>query len=235
MDNLSSICKGEGKVLLFLHGYKSCKESFLGQIEYFSKYFKVVAVDLTGFGQNPPLDRAYLLDDYINDLIEFLNEQNISTFSVVAHSFGARLMLKSDALRSRCDKLVLTGGAGLKPKRGLKYYFRVYRYKLLKRLNPNSEKLKNFGSDEYKSLTDIEKLSYIYVVNEHLDYKLNCVTNQTLIINGECDRVTPKSSAKKLRKRIKNSKLYFIKGAGHFAFVQKAGEFNAVVKEFLLA
>ena len=235
MAKLSYICKGEGKVLLLLHGYKSRKECFNGQIEYFSRYFKVVAVDLTGFGETAPLERAYRLDDYIEDLIRFLDECKIERFSVIAHSFGARLMLKSDTLRARCDKLVLTGGAGLKPKRGLKYYFRVYWYKLLKKINPKSPRLKNFGSEEYKTLNEVEKLSYVYVVNEHLNYKLKDILNPTLIINGEQDRVTPKSSAKKLRKGIKNSKLIFIKDAGHFAFCQKTGEFNALVKEFLLA
>lgn len=235
MASLSCICKGEGEVLLLLHGYKSCKESFRWQIEYFSKCFKVVAVDLTGFGQNPPLNRPYRLDDYIEDLLEFLNQRKILRFSVIAHSFGARLMLKSDALRERCDKLVLTGGAGLKPKRGIKYYCKIYLYKLLKKINPSSSRLKKFGSIEYKSLSEVEKLSYIYIVNEHLDYKLNSITNQTLIINGENDKVTPKRSAKKLRRGIKNSRLIFINQAGHFAFVERAGEFNALVKEFLLA
>ena len=55
----------------------------------------------------------------------------------------------------------------------------------------------------------------------------------TLIVNGKFDKVTPKSSAKKLLKGIKNSRLIFIDG-GHFAFAQNARVFNAIVKEFLL-
>ncbi len=234
MANLNFICSGSGRVLLLLHGYGSNKESFNSQIEYFSRYFKVYAVDLSGFGQSPKIAYPYRLDDYINDLICFLKENDIKRFSVIAHSFGARLIIKSDYLRSLCDKIVLTGGAGLKPRRKLKYYYKVYKYKLLKRLFPNSNRLNKYGSDEYRLLGEVEKQSYIYIVNEHLDYKLKDIKNPTFIINGERDRVTPKSSAKKLYKKIKNSRLFFIEGAGHFAFVQKAGVFNAIVKEFLL-
>ncbi len=234
MGDLSFICKGSGRVLLLLHGYGSNKESFTSQIEYFSRYFKVYAVDLSGFGQNPKMSYAYRLDDYIADLLEFLKAQDINSFSVIAHSFGARLMLKSDCLRGLCDKMVLTGGAGLRPKRNLKYYYKIYKYKLLKRLYPKSKRLSSFGSDEYKSLGEIERQSYIYIVNEHLDYKLKNINNPTLVINGDLDKVTPKGSARKLFKGIKNSRLIFIEGAGHFAFAEKAGVFNAIVKEFLL-
>ena len=232
MANLSFVSKGSGKVLLLLHGYGASKESFSAQIECFSQYFKVYAVDLSGFGQNPKLNKPYKLDDYITDLLHFLKSLNIQTFSLIAHSFGARLVLKSDELRSKCDKIVLTGGAGLKPKRNLKYYYKIYKFKLLKRFFPKKN-IKGYGSAEYKSLNEIERQSYKNIVNEHLDYKLNSIVNPTLIVNGKIDKVTPKSSAKKLLKGIKNSRLIFIDG-GHFAFAQNARVFNAIVKEFLL-
>ena len=79
---LKYISKGKGRVLLLLHGYKSSKESFLNQINFFSRYYRVLAVDLTGFGENKKMKKVYSLDDYILDLINFfiytppLAEQN---------------------------------------------------------------------------------------------------------------------------------------------------------------
>jgi len=234
LTNLKYICKGEGKPLVLLHGYLSCKESFVYQINYFSKFFKVYAIDLSGFGENEPLKTAYSLDDYIKDLLEFVNEKNLTNFHLIAHSFGARLVLKSRELRTKIDKLVLTGGAGLKPKRTLKYYFKVYEYKFVKKFFPHSKKLNSFGSSEYKTLSNVMKLSYTKIVNEHLDSFLNSVSNKTLIINGELDKTTPKYMAKKMHKRISGSSLVFIKKAGHFAFIDKANQFNYIVQEFLL-
>lgn len=232
--SLEYICKGQGKALLFLHGYLSCKESFINQINYFSKFYTVYAVDLSGFGKNPPLTKPYSLDDYILDLLLFIKEKNIKNFDIIAHSFGVRLVLKSQELRSLADKLVFTGGAGLKPKRSIKYYFKVYLYKLLKRLCPNGKRLNSFGSKEYKDLPLINKQSYVKIVNEHLDYTLTNIKNKTLIINGTLDSTTPKYMAKKMHKYVKGSVLIFIKDAGHFAFIDKANAFNIIVKEFLL-
>ena len=95
-------------------------------------------------------------------------------------------------------------------------------------------KLKNFGSKEYKSLSEIQKQSFVKIVNEHLDDLLKYVDNKTLIIFGNKDKATPIYMAKKLNKNIKNSSLVILKDCSHFAFVDKPREFNLLVKEFLL-
>lgn len=232
--SFSFICKGQGKPLLLLHGYLSCKESFIYQINYFSKFFKVYAPDLSGFGNNPPLKKPYALQDYVDDLLNFIKEQNLVNFNVIAHSFGVRLVLKSKKLQALADKLVFTGGAGLKPKRNLFYYYKIYKYKFLKRFFPQSKSIKKCGSKEYQLLSPIMQKSYVLVVNEHLNYTLKNITNKTLIINGAKDKTTPKYMAKQFKKGIKNCHLIFIKKAGHFAFIDKQNQFNLQVNKFLL-
>lgn len=231
---LSFIKKGSGKPLLLLHGYLSNKESFIYQTEYFSKYYTVYAPDLSGFGQNAPIDKAYSLDDYISDLLIFINELGLTDFDVIAHSFGARLVLKSDELRAYARRIVITGGAGLKTKKTLKYRWKVFSYKFLKRFFPNSKRLLTAGSEEYRLLSPVMKKSFVKIVNENLDYKLKDITNEVLLVYGDKDTTTPLYLAKKMRKGIKSSSLYVIKGGGHFAFVEKKAEFNAVTREFLL-
>ena len=56
--NISVLRAGEGRDLLFLHGYLASKESFLPQIEYFSRNFRVTAFDFPGFGQSDPIPAA---------------------------------------------------------------------------------------------------------------------------------------------------------------------------------
>ena len=215
-----------------LHGYKSCKESFYYQIQYFSKFFRVIALDITGFGASEKNVRAYTLNDYISDINGVLKVLKVEKYNLIAHSFGGRLAIKMCSMGAPVDKLVLTGSAGLKPRRTLKYYFKVLLYKILKHF-VNSEKLKNFGSNEYRTLTEIEKQTYVNIVNEHLDNRLKYVKNKTLIIFGENDKDTPLYFAKKLNRKIKSSILYVIRGAGHFCFSTHHQEFNVLVSEFL--
>ena len=77
--------------------------------------------------------------------------------------------------------------------------------------------------------------SFKKIVSEHLDYALDKIENQTLIIFGEKDTETPLYMAKRLNAGIKNSKLKIIKNAGHFCFIDKPFEFNDCVREFLLS
>jgi pimeloyl-ACP methyl ester carboxylesterase len=218
--------------VLFLHGYLSSKESFIYQTKPLSKRFRVIAPDLTGFGKSDELPFAYSLDDYVDEVLKLINKLNLDSYSVVAHSFGARIAIRLCQKDRRIKKLVITGGAGLKPKRTLKYYFKVYLYKTLKKIFKNA-KLKRFGSSDYKKLSPVMKESFVKIVNEHLDNEVSKISAKTLIIHGELDRETPVCSAKKFNSKIKNSKLKIIKGAGHFAFIDNPTVFNFYLFEFL--
>ena len=79
------------------------------------------------------------------------------------------------------------------------------------------------------------KQSFIKIVNEYLDDKLTLIKNQTLILHGKRDKETPLYMAKRLNKKIVNSKLIVLKDAGHFAFIDRPHKFNTEVKEFFLS
>ena len=86
--------KGSGKPLIFLHGYMCSKEFFASQIEFFSKSHRVIAYDLYGFGKNLPMEKAYTLDDYVQEFFELALKYG-EKVSVVAHSFGCWVILKA--------------------------------------------------------------------------------------------------------------------------------------------
>ena len=216
---------------MFLHGYLSCKESFFNQIDFFSKNYRVIAPDLTGFGENVPLNSPYSLDDYVKDVLKLLDELKIKKYHILAHSFGARIAIKLAKFDSRVDKIIITGGAGVKPKRSLKYYFKVYTYNFLKKIFKNKD-FSSFGSSDYKRLNEIEKLSFKKIINEHLDEYLPRINNKTLLIYGKNDTETPIYMAKKFKKGIKNSSLYVIDG-NHFCFMTNYDEFNKLSFNFL--
>lgn len=104
-----------------LHGYGANKESFIGQIRFFSRYFKVVAVDMSGFGGSPPMTYAYSLDDYAAEIKRVIDELGDDKIIVMAHSFGARVAVRLLRDEKRIDKLIFTGAAGLKPRRSVRY------------------------------------------------------------------------------------------------------------------
>lgn len=218
-----------------MHGYLSCKESFIKQIRFFERDYEVFAFDFKGFGDNKGMEYPYSLDDYVIETKEYFYKKGLKSPSVIAHSFGGRVAIKSAYTdKNFFSKIVLTGSAGLKPKKTLSKEIKTKTFKVLSKFI-KKERLRSFYSKDYLSLDDVMKESFIKIVNEHLDNLLGGIYNKTLIINGKNDRETPLYMAKRLNLGIKNSKLVIIENAGHFCFIDKSDKFNMEVREFLLS
>lgn len=220
---------------MFLHGYLASGNTFYHQLKYFSREFDVFAPDLKGFGENLEMPYPYSLDDYVKEVKEYCYKNGLNSPYVVAHSFGARIVLKGVYTKELSfDKIVITGGAGLTPKVTLKKRLKKTAFSVLKKFI-KKEKLKSFYSSDYNSLSPIMKQSFIKIVNERLDYTLPYIKTKTLLIFGEKDKETPLYMAKKFEKGLQNSTLITFKDAGHFCFLDKPQTFNTEVKEFFLS
>ena len=218
-----------------MHGYLSSGQSFVYQTKFFARDFEVFAPDLKGFGQNTHMKTPYSLDDYIEEVGEYIYKNGLMNPYIVAHSFGGRIAIKGVGVNKiQAKKLVLTGSAGLKPKNTIKKIYKKTCFNFLKNF-VKKERLEKFYSKDYLALNDIMKQSFIKIVNEHLEEYLGKINIPTLIINGSLDKETPLYMAKKLNKNIQNSKLIVLKGCGHFCFIDKPNKFNMEVKEFLLS
>ena len=224
--------KGSGKDLLFLHGYLSCKESFYPQIEYFSKFYRVTALDFPGFGENGTLDEAWSVDDYADWTEQQVAELGLNFPRVIAHSFGGRVAVKCLSRGELFEKAVLCGCAGIVPKRTLLYKLRVSAYRTVKRIAPAYAE-KKFGSPEYKTLSPVMRESYKKIVNEDLREAAKQITRPVLFINGERDTATPPSSAKIYSSCVQNSKTLVLTGCGHFAHLDDPLAFDLAAEEFL--
>lgn len=226
---MNAIVEGEGEVLLMLHGFLCSKEIFSNQIAFFSKFYKVVALDFLGYN-NQPMEWDYSLDDYVNFVKNAIFELGQKEVNILAHSFGCRVAIKLMATTNFVKSAVLTGSAGLKPKFSLKKFLKIKLFKLAKFLN--LKVANKMGSLDYKKLSPIQKRSFVKIVNCHLDDLLPKINARVLIYHGKFDRETPLYMAKKINEKVKNSTL-FIADGGHFAFLENSNQFNYLVKEFL--
>ena len=229
--NVAYLRRGEGKDLVFLHGYLSCKESFYPQIGYFSRHFRVTAPDFPGFGKSDRIPDAWSVGDYADWLEGFFKEQGIVFPYVIAHSFGGRVALKCLA-RGLIDRAVLTGCAGIVKKRTMAYRIRVGGYRLVKRVSPRFAEA-HFGSREYRSLSPLMRESYKKIVNEDLREEAGRIARPVLYLYGERDKETPLSSGRILHECTAGSKLAVFKGCGHFAHLEEPLLFNLAAEEFL--
>ena len=227
---ISFLQQGEGKDLVFLHGYLSSKESFYPEIQYFSRRFRVTAFDFPGFGKSDPIPGAWSVGDYADWLTAFLKEKGIVCPNVIAHSFGGRVAIKCLA-RGVFDRAVLTGCAGIVKERTCLYHIKVKSYRLFKRLAPAFAE-RHFGSKEFRSLSPLMRESYKKIVNEDLRKEAESITRPVLFVCGSEDKETPLSSIKILHEHTAGSKLAVFKGCGHFAHLEEALLFCMAAEEF---
>ena len=228
---LSYLQRGEGEDLLFLHGYLASKESFYPQISYFSKFYRVTALDFPGMGQAEKLSAPWSVGDYADWTTEALSSLGIVRPRVIAHSFGGRVAVKLLA-ENVFSRAVLTGCAGIVKKRNICYRFRVKSYQICKKIAPKFAE-KHFGSAEYRTLSPVMRESYKKIVNEDLRETAASISVPVLFLHGERDEEVPLSSIRIYLEKIEGSRLKVLKNCGHFPFLDDPLAFNLAAEEFL--
>lgn len=217
------------KTLVLLHGWKGNRSSF-DMLAKLKREYNCLIVDLPPFGKSDePI--GWNIFSYANLILSLCEHLNISKFSVVGHSFGGRIAILLAALEpKKMESLVLTGCAGMKPKRGLKYYCKKWRYRLAKKIGRDTSR---FGSKDYRTLSANMKQIFSSIVSTYLEPYAKKIKCKTLIVFGEDDMETPLYMARRLRRLIPLSKLVIMKQCSHFAFQEKPYEFCQMVDEFL--
>lgn len=215
MPNISYIKEGEGEVILLLHGWGQNKEMMFPLIDNLKEKFTCVVVDLPGFGDTP-FDNSINIEEYVNNLRKFLIDNNITPKYIIGHSFGGKVAIHYYLKYKDVEKLIIIASPLLKPKRGLKYYYKIYKYKLKKKFKI---KEKNAGSSDYKNCKKEMRCFFVNVVNTHYNKKLKKVDIPVLLIWGKGDKQVPLNKAKQLSKKIKDNKLVVLEG-DHFAYLE---------------
>lgn len=225
--------------IVFLHGWGADKNSFLWLKNFFSDH-SLIFLDFAGFGMSPQPSKPYYVSDYVSDLKCLMDEFEIENLTIVGHSFGGRVAIKFASLYQndyKSFRLCLVDSAGVLPRRGLMYYLKIHHYKYLKRKAENSPAIKNkietMGSSDYQKLTGVMKQTFVQVVNEDLLPVAKHILADTILIWGERDKETKIYMAKKLNRAIKGSKLYVIKNAGHFCFLDMRTDFLILLDTFI--
>jgi pimeloyl-ACP methyl ester carboxylesterase len=119
--------EGAGQPLFLLHGWGCNTETFKLIRGFLEQHFLVVAVDFAGFGQSEEPREVWGVEEYTRSVEALAKEERIENPILVGHSFGGRVSIVF-ASRNNTRKIILTDAAGVKPKRSLTYYRKVYTY-----------------------------------------------------------------------------------------------------------
>lgn len=235
--------QGKGAPIILMHGW-GCNLTTLKSIENVAvESHTVYNIDFPGFGESQEPHEVWGVEEYTRLIERLVEIEDIKNPVLLGHSFGGRVGILYSS-RNSVSKLILVDAAGVKPTHTLKYYIKVYTYKLGKRLLPLIYGKKNAqrrieqmrsrrGSSDYNNASEMMRRILSKVVNEDLKKYMPLIKAPTLLIWGENDTATPLKDAKIMEKLIPNAGLVSFPRCGHYSFLDNPGQFAAVLRSFL--
>ncbi|MDD3946522.1 MAG: alpha/beta hydrolase [Clostridia bacterium] len=214
-----------------MHGWGGNKDSLAALALPFSREYRVTQVDLYGFGDTPHPDKALILDDFAEAVVALIRFYKMTSVVLVGHSFGGKVALwTARKYGMLIDRIVLIDASGMRPRRGLRYCYKVLLYKFRKNVGLST---RLSGSADYREAKGYQKQTFVNIVNTHLDKELSYITLPALLLWGANDADTPLYMGRKMARRLVRGRLIVLKGAGHFSYLDQYAECLAHIKAFI--
>jgi len=216
---------GSGEPLLLIHGNGGSIGSFAGNIPYFSKKYKVIAVDSRSQGKSYDPQDSLSFEMMADDFAALLDSLHIKSAYVLGWSDGGiNALLLAMRHPAKVKKLVSTG-ANLWPdstaiigslwKEEKAYY--------------DSSFQKTFSSTEDKNSWKLFLLDW-FQPNITLS-SLHSIKCPSLIVCGDHDLIKVEHT-KLIAENISNAVLWVVPNSGHATLKEHRDEFNAKADHF---
>jgi 3-oxoadipate enol-lactonase len=103
---------GEGPPMVLVHANPFDHRLFTYQIASFSPYFRVVAMDLRGYGRSDKPETPFSLNDMADDVLAVCAQEGVdrAVFMGVSVGSGIALLIGLDRPQM-CDAIILVGGS----------------------------------------------------------------------------------------------------------------------------
>jgi pimeloyl-ACP methyl ester carboxylesterase len=253
--------KGSGKNLVYIHGFLACSWLYEDFVEYFSKKYRVIALDHLGHGKSDkPESASYELADIANYVEQALSKiVGDEKIILHGHSMGGMIALiyaTNPSLAKRLDGLILMGTAPKLKNPGLVQYIEDIREGKLKIIDRESIETiflnlcfnrKYRKNKENQTLIQefvektLENEEFIgvrtmesIVNNFNVEDKIQSINVPTLILTGDSDIFILPEESEKMHQKIPNSKLkIFSPKVGHMINYEAKEEYIKVLEEFL--
>ena len=91
---LNHVRRGSGSPLLLVHGLGAGWRSWTPIIDVLAERREVIAIDLPGFGETPPLTGEVSIATLTDAVADFIREQGLDGVATVGQSMGGRIVLE---------------------------------------------------------------------------------------------------------------------------------------------
>ena len=253
----------KGTTVVLIHGLCTSADIWMHNVEAFAEQHRVYVPDLVGFGRSDKPECSFSPLDYTSFLDDFINILNLQRVNLVGQSLGGGIALHyAIQFPQKVNRLVLADSAGLGREvlwklrlKSLPLLGELFSYPIRKGVELSFKSAvcnqalitKDFVELYYEFFSHPQFQKFLLkmvrsIVNIRgareevlapIMDNLFKITQPTLIIWGEKDRVLPIKHAYHGKEKLPNAKLKIIEGCGHIPFFERAEEFNHLALEFL--
>lgn len=113
---LNHVRRGTGSPLLLVHGLGAGWQSWTPILDELARHREVIAIDLPGFGETPPLPGDVSIATLADSVADFIREQGLEGVSTVGQSMGGRIVLELARRGVGGDSVALDPGGFWSPR-----------------------------------------------------------------------------------------------------------------------
>lgn len=215
--------KGNKEPLILLHGNGEDSTYFKHQIEYFSDKYRVIALDTRGHGKSSRGTAPFTIEQFSEDLKEFMMSFDISSAIILGFSDGANIAMKFALKYPDKVKALILNGGNLNPK-GVKRTIQIP-------IEIGYRIAKQFSSKSPDANKNAEMLGLMVNEPNIETSELTKIAVPTLVICGKKDMIK-ETHTREIAQNIPDARLSIING-DHFIANKNHIAFNKEVETFL--
>ena len=236
---------GKGKpALVFVHCWCGKRTYWNAQVEYFSKKYTCITLDLAGHGESGRNRNKWTIPAFAEDVFAVIEKENLKKVILVGHSMGGFIALAA-SLKIKSKLLCLVGVDSfaniefvisdedlvefMKPYE--RDFSRTTREYITALFPPDADRelVERITNDMALAPADIAVESF----RESFHYSLPKAFDRldVLVICINADRHP--TNAEGLKRHIKNLELVIVKNSGHFFILENPEKFNSILEENL--
>lgn len=248
---------GSGKPVVFVHGSGPGVTAYANwrlTLPVLADRFHCYAPDMAGFGYTERREGfSYTLQNWVDQLVGFLDALELATVSLVGNSFGGAVALRLAVTHpERVDRLVLMGSVGvpfaitealdavwgyqpsLEAMRRMLDYFAYSRELVTDELAQvrYEASVRPGFQESFAAMFPAPRQRWVDALSTPPE-QIAKLKQPTLIVHGRDDKVIPLATSLGLHELIDDSELHVFGRCGHWTQIERSGPFTALVAEFL--
>lgn len=244
---------GSGKPVMLIHGFAEDGRVWQQQLNQFGTDYQLIIPDLAGSGKSDFIPEIFSMDDHAEVLMQILNEEKISSATVIGHSMGGYIALafaeKYPEMLTALGLFHSSSAADTEEKKesrrkSIQFIKQNGSAKFIQQTTPNlfsdATKEQTPGLVEeiitrYSNFNPNSLVHYYEAMIQRPDRSeiLRKISKPVLIIAGEHDQAIPVKLSREQSYLPELCYFHSLKNSGHMGMIEEPGNSNLFLGKFL--